>query len=69
MRTIEQWREIVNEAKSDRALAKFVLGDLTHYQNGRAHEGDDLVSLSNLFACLFEDSTRQTHWTFRAEVS
>jgi hypothetical protein len=61
MRTIENWREIVESGKSSTQLARFVLGDLTHYQNGKAHEGDDLTSLSNLLMCLFEDCADKRH--------
>lgn len=57
VRDKENWRMIMRDvAPSSHELAKFVLGDLVHYQNGRSWEGSDLASLSNLISCLFEDA-------------
>lgn len=46
MRSMVEWAEIL-EKKSSEEAAKFILKDLIHYSNGRAHELDDIKSLAN----------------------
>lgn len=59
MRTVQEWRDIVNDGKSSTELARFVLSDLAHYQSGRMYEWEeDVKSLSNLLYSLFEDCVK-----------
>lgn len=46
IRTVEQWKEILDEM-SPKNAAKRILGDITHYQEGRTYEIFDHQQLAN----------------------
>ena len=49
VRTVEQWRGLLR-GKCPRDAAKAILGDLTHYYEGRSCYDDDVQQLANALA-------------------
>lgn len=53
VRTVENWKKIMH-GKRSHEIARFLLGDLTHYHCGRAYEQDDASTVANLLVAYVE---------------